>query len=79
MKTTYVIETVDELLQVVAPVRCAGDNSPSLPQDATLIVENDFANIRLQAEGFTLSSDVKPEAIFKRALESLGFRKIHFT
>ena len=78
MKTLHVIESEQELIAAACRVRAAGDDTPCLPQDATLILEDDLQSVRLQADGFVLSSDLKAEDIYTALIEAAGM-KAHVT
>lgn len=77
MKTLIVIETVEELLNFASRVRAANDKSPSLPPDATLVFENNYETVRLQASGFTMENRPIEEVL--TALVNRAGLKIHIT
>ena len=79
MKTLIVIETTEELLKFACKVRAKGDNTPILPDDATLVFENDFTVVQLQqCPGFVLSSDIMAYDIIEKLVHA-AFLKIHIT
>ena len=79
MKTLIVIETAKELLKFACKVRAKGDNTPILPESATLVFENDFTVVQLQqCPGFVLSDDIMAYDIIEE-LAHAAFIKIHIT
>ena len=73
MKTLIIIETAEELIAFANHVRCSGDDRPHLPQNATLILNDDLSLIRLEAEGFQLSDKVKAEQVLRLLFTAAGF------
>ena len=79
MKTLIVIETAKELLKFACKVRPKGDDTPMLPDGATLVFENELQSVRLeQCQGFVLSDDIIAEDIIEE-LTHAAFLKIHIT
>ena len=79
MKTLIVIETAKELLKFACKVRPKGDDTPMLPDSATLVFENELQSVRLeQCQGFVLSDDVMAYDIIEE-LAHAAFIKIHIT
>jgi len=78
MKTIIVIESTKELLEFASHNRMAGDDSPSMSTDSTLIFENCYDIVRLESEGFELSDKVTPAIIIEALAKRAGL-KTHIT
>ena len=79
MKTLIVIETAKELLKFACKVRAKGDDTPILPEGATLVFKNELQSVRLeQCQGFVLSDDIMAEDIIEELVHA-AFLKIHIT
>lgn len=80
MKAIIVIESVEELLRCANRTRAQGSESPILPPDAFIEIDNDLSDLRLKnASGFLLENVTALdliEALFKNADLKMSVRRL---
>jgi len=75
MKTTIIIESAEELLEMAKDYRVEGDKNPRLPSGAKLTFEyedNVLSVTLCNAEGFALDGKVAAEDIIRLCVNKCG-------
>jgi hypothetical protein len=81
MKTTYEIETVDELFTLLDPARGEHDITPYIPNTVYIVFRDNNSIVELSGEGsdsFILGNDIEASSVIEKLGRYIG-RRIHIT
>ena len=81
MKTIYEVETVDELFNLLDPVRGEHDRNLYIPTTVYIVFRDDYNTVELSGEGsesFILGNNIDAGGVIEKLGRSIG-RRIHIT